>query len=159
MAFKVQTERELAFIVIFESLFHKEDGPDDLFGDILEGADPDGIYSNVLSGIRDGDLDYARAALAGVIANDEKIRGIITSHAKGWKYDRISRVSLAVLKLAIWEILFSDAVHPGTAINEAVELAKIYDDDKAPAFVNGILGSVVREDLPGGSDASSDEKQ
>ncbi|MBQ9544910.1 MAG: transcription antitermination factor NusB [Clostridia bacterium] len=144
--FRVRPERELAFIVIFESLFR---GPDDtaaLFDSIMESDDADGIYSDIVSGQEKLDLDYVRSALFGVRDNSEEIKKLIAAHAKGWKFERMSKVSLAVLELALWEIRFSGgAVHPGTAINEAVELAKIYDDDKAPGFVNGILGAVVRE--------------
>lgn len=144
--FRVRPERELAFIVIFEALFRDGDDTDALFDSIMEGADADGIYENVVSGAGKLDLGYVRSALSGVRDNSEKIKQLIAAHSKGWKFERMSKVSLAVLELALWEIRFSDgSVHPGTAINEAVELAKIYDDDKAPGFVNGILGAVVRE--------------
>ena len=143
--FRVRPERELAFIVIFESLFRDAGDTAALFDAIMEGADADGIYENVVSGAGKLDLDYVRSALFGVRDNSEKIKQLITANSKGWKVGRISKVSLAVLELALWEICFARDVHPGTAINEAVELAKIYDDDKAPGFVNGILGTVVRE--------------
>ena len=67
----------------------------------------------------------------------------IEEHAKGWKLERISRMSLSVLRLCTYELMFTDVPKP-VALNEAVELAKRYDTDEAPAFINGVLNSVAR---------------
>ncbi len=69
----------------------------------------------------------------------------IDTHSHKWSRERISRVSLAVLRLAIYEMLFEDSVPVSVAINEAVELAKRYGGEEDSSFVNGILGSISRE--------------
>lgn len=72
---------------------------------------------------------------------DEKI----AEYAKGWKLNRIGKAELAILRLAVYEALYDEEVPVGVAVNEAVELAKEYGGDNAPAFVNGILGKIVNE--------------
>lgn len=70
---------------------------------------------------------------------DERINAV----AEGWKAGRMGKVELTILRLALFEILFDDAVPQGVAINEAVELAKKFGGDDSPAFVNGILGKLA----------------
>ena len=62
----------------------------------------------------------------------------------GWKKERIGKVELTILRLAVYEALFDDDVPTNVAINEAVELAKTYGGDDSPSFVNGILGKLVK---------------
>ena len=68
------------------------------------------------------------------------IDGQIEANSKGWKLDRIAKAELAILRLAVFEAKYDDTIPVGVAVNEAVELAKAYGGDNAPAFVNGILG-------------------
>ena len=70
---------------------------------------------------------------------------VIEKHAVGWKKERMSGVSLAIMRLAVYEILFADDIPDAVSINEAVELAKTYDDDAAASFINGILNAVLNE--------------
>lgn len=72
---------------------------------------------------------------------DEKIAG----NARGWKLNRIAKAELAILRLAVFEALYDENVPVGVAINEAVELAKMYGEDNGYVFVNGILGKIVNE--------------
>ena len=65
--------------------------------------------------------------------------------AKGWKTNRFASCDLAVLRLAVFEMLYDETIPRGVAINEAVELAKQYGGDESPSFVNGILGEIARE--------------
>lgn len=74
-----------------------------------------------------------------------EINSKIEQSSKGWKLDRIAKAELAILRLAVYEAVYDDSVPVGVAVNEAVELAKAYGDDNAPAFVNGILGKIVNE--------------
>lgn len=69
----------------------------------------------------------------------------IDAHSHKWSRDRISRVALAVMRLAIYEMLYDDDTPVSVAINEAVELAKRYGGDEDSSFVNGILGTISRE--------------
>ena len=72
-----------------------------------------------------------------------EIDEIITNKNKKWKKERISKVDIAILRLAIYEIYFSQEVPNSVAINEAVELAKEFGTEQSPAFINGILGNIV----------------
>ena len=85
--------------------------------------------------------DFAASLFCGTVENKESIDQKIAENAKGWKTERIAKMSLAILRLCVYELMYTDVPHP-IAINEAVELAKIYDADKAKSFINGILNSV-----------------
>ena len=88
---------------------------------------------------------YITSVVCGAFEKKEEIDEQITASLKGWTLDRISRISYAAIKLALYEISYCDDVPPSVAINEAVELAKIYDSEEAANFVNGILGAIVKE--------------
>ena len=70
---------------------------------------------------------------------------MISKKAKKWATGRMSKVDLAILRLAIYEICFSEEIPTSVAINEAIELAKKFSSDEAPSFINGILGSIAAE--------------
>ncbi len=89
--------------------------------------------------------DYLDLVCAGVVANTEKLDEIIEKYLKGWKMKRVSKVSLSILRLAVYEIAFVETIPVNVSVNEAVELAKLYDDDAASSFINGVLGAYVRE--------------
>ena len=92
----------------------------------------------------DAQLDYIRRLITLIGENRETIDGYISRYAKGWKIERISRTALAVLRCALCEILYMDDIPDAAAINEAVELAKGYDEPDTVAFVNGVLGGFMR---------------
>ena len=94
-------------------------------------------------------LDYIRRLITLIGENRETIDGYISRYAKGWKIERISRTALAVLRCALCEILFMDDIPDAAAINEAVELAKGYDEPDTVAFVNGVLGGFMRGEKSG----------
>ena len=88
---------------------------------------------------------YIRNVILGIDKNEEQILENIEKNLKeDWKLNRISKMDLSILKLAIYEIKFSEVPYK-VAINEAVELAKKYGEDKSKNFVNGILASVVKD--------------
>ncbi len=74
-----------------------------------------------------------------------EIDDMISKNLKGWAKERISKIDLAILRLAIYEICFSQEIPPGVAVNEAVELAKEFSTEEAPAFINGVLGSIIKK--------------
>ena len=91
-----------------------------------------------------GVCGYAQAAVMGIEAKKEEIDADIARFLKkGWTLSRISRTSLAVLRLAVYEIKYLDSIPEGVSVNEAVELAKKYTIDES-GFVNGILGAFIR---------------
>ena len=89
--------------------------------------------------------EYIRRLVKGVDEHAAELDGYIEKYAKGWKTERISRVSRSVLRLAIFEMLYLEDVPAGVSINEAVELCKKFDEESARPFVNGILNSVKEE--------------
>lgn len=86
---------------------------------------------------------FIRDSFCGAVKNSDEIDEIISRHAVGWKIKRMSKVTLSVLRLAVYELKYTDTP-PKAVINEAVEIAKEYDDEKAAPFVNGILNKVAR---------------
>ena len=93
-------------------------------------------------------LDYIKTCVYGVIEKKEELEEAISENlSKGWKIERISKVALCVMKLAIFEIKYVDDVPHKVAINEAVEMEKKYDDPDNSAFVNGVLGGFLKDYL------------
>lgn len=90
-------------------------------------------------------ISYIKDAVLGIDKNKTEIDSKIEKNLKQeWKMERISKIDLAILRLAIYEILYKEIPFK-VAINEAVELAKKYGEDNSKKFVNGILASVVKE--------------
>jgi N utilization substance protein B len=85
---------------------------------------------------------FARQLTGGVLENKEEIDGYIKRFATAWPLEQISLVDRNILRLAIFEILLDNSVPIKVAINEAVELAKLFGSENSPRFVNGVLGSV-----------------
>lgn len=91
-------------------------------------------------------LAYIRTVIEGVGRHGYELDRDIERYAVGWKFGRIPRVATAIMRVAMFEILYLPEVPNGAAINEAVEIAKHYEDDKVVSFINGILGSFVRSE-------------
>lgn len=133
IAEKRRKSREQAFIVLFEKSFNE----DMSFSEIVNIA----IESEVI--VAD---DFMNDILAATANNLESIDSEIEKNLKGWSKSRISKVSLALLRLAITEIRFMDDIPVGVSINESVEICKIYGSDEDKSFINGVLGSVARSE-------------
>lgn len=106
----------------------------------LEDA-PDALETETLD---QDNLYYIDQVLAGFHENSNKIDEIITNNSRAWKFERIAKVDLAILRLALYEILYLDEIPEKVTINEAVELAKKYSAEKSYQFVNGLLGGYLR---------------
>ena len=89
-------------------------------------------------------LQYIDTVVAGVANREEYLNQQIQQYSIGWNVSRISRLTRAVLQLALYEIQYVEDVPAGVAVSEAVRLAKKYDGDDTGSFVNGILGSFAR---------------
>ena len=89
--------------------------------------------------------EYIKKVYFGVCENLEKIDEVISRNAKGWKVSRLSKVSRSILRLCVYEMLFADEIPLRVSINEGIELAKLYEDEKARPFINGVLNSVKNE--------------
>ena len=92
----------------------------------------------------DRQMEYITRLVTLIDEHRDEIDKEIRTYAKGWKLERISKTALAVLRCALCEILYMDDIPDSAAINEAVELAKGYDEPDTVAFVNGVLGGFMR---------------
>ena len=124
-------KREQAFLLCFESLF--------------SDADIDELADNA-GDARDEFLsDYAIDCVKGIKEHQEKIDEKISTNLKaGWKINRISKVSLAIMRVAVFEMLYLEDIPVSVSINEAVELSKKYTVEDDTAFINGVLGAVAK---------------
>lgn len=122
--------REIAFALLFEWSFHGEN-----VDEMIENA---GLA-------REAVVDsFARELTEKTIANREEIDGLIEQYSQGWKLGRISRVTLATLRLSFCELTRFGDIPVGATINEAVELVKKYGTEDEAAYLNGILGTFER---------------
>lgn len=87
-------------------------------------------------------LPYARQIITGLCAHLRHIDDLLTTHAKNWRLERMTIVDRNVLRIAAWEMLYSEDVPAQVAINEALEIAKRYSTRDAVAFINGILDAL-----------------
>ena len=124
--------RDQAFVLIFEKGINNES-----IEDILEAA------KECRNFLEDED-GYTLKVFTGVFERQEEIDAIISKNLTGWTINRISKISLAVLRLAIFEIMYMDEIPDAVSVDEAVELCKTYSTQEDAAFVNGVLGTVVR---------------
>ncbi len=129
--------RETVFTLLYETEFHPEKHYEDVYNFALETRD---IKEN----------DYIKDVFFGTCENMEKIDKIIEQAAVDWRIERMSKVTLSIIRLCVYELLYSLDVPTNVALNEAVELAKTYDIATAPAFVNGIVNRAAKiiEELP-----------
>lgn len=85
---------------------------------------------------------FGESLILGAIENISSIDEAISKHANNWKFDRIAKVDLAVLRLALYELLFRDDIPPIVSINEAIDLGKTFSNLESKRFINGILDQV-----------------
>lgn len=126
-------EREQAFILLFEKSFNDETDLSELYELALE--------NEIVS-----ESEFVKKLAFSAWENLDSVDAVIEKYAKGWKINRISKVALAVLRMAIGEMLYFDDIPVGVSINEAVELCKKYAAKDDASFVNGLLGSVSKEE-------------
>lgn len=91
--------------------------------------------------------EYIRRLVKGVAEHGAELDGYIARYAKGWNFARIPLVASAIMRVAMYEILYMQDIPNGAAINEAVEIAKKYETPETVKFINGILGSFAREEI------------
>ena len=141
------TARAAAMQMIFEKISGGQGGEDTLkmvYDELREDGLP-GVSVISRKEPDEEDREYITAALEGVLAHREEIDEMIEKTAKGWSIDRMSLVDLTILRLAVWEIQYADDVPGSVSIAEAMELTERFSDPEDKSFVNGILGTVLRE--------------
>lgn len=92
--------------------------------------------------------EYIRRLVSGVAEHGAELDAYIAKYAVGWQFARIPLVSSAIMRVAMYEILYMPDIPNNASINEAVEIAKKYETPETVKFINGILGSFVRKELP-----------
>lgn len=90
------------------------------------------------------DFTYINKVVFGVHTNLEAIDKEIEKNLDKWKIDRVSKVNLSILRVAIFEMKYDDEVPKKVAINEAIEIAKVYSDEKSVSFINGVLDNILK---------------
>ena len=148
-------EREYIFQTIFRIEFNADTEMDeqvDLYmydvaadmGYVTENADDSADDGFDLEGIcgEHSDISFIRTVSKDIVSKQEMIDNVIRKYCEGWSVEHMGKAELAILRLAIYEMKYADDVPYGVAINEAVNLAKSYGDDKAPSFINGVLAKI-----------------
>ncbi len=93
-------------------------------------------------------FSYARTIVQGIVDHHDEIDDLLETYSQGWSLDRMPHLDRAILRVAVWEILFNPEVPDGVAVNEAVELAKELSTDDSGAFVNGLLSRISSTNKP-----------
>ena len=143
------TAREIAIHLSYELSF-TDKTVDELLGERLTAdtfatlAEEDAIYAEAPNAKQ---AEYIRRLVKGVEEHAAELDGYIAKYAKGWSFARIPLVASAIMRVAMYEMLYMADIPAGVAINEAVEIAKNYESPEVVKFINGILGSFVRGEL------------
>ena len=144
------TAREIAIHLSYELSFTSKQ-IDELLDERLTKeafaalGEEDSLYQEVPNAKQ---AEYIRRLVKGVDEHAAELDGYIEKYAKGWKFSRIPLVASAIMRVAMYEILYMQDIPNGAAINEAVEIAKRYETPETVKFINGILGSFVRQEIP-----------
>ena len=89
---------------------------------------------------------YIRTLIVGISLHQGELDGYIEKYARGWKFARIPMMAVAIMRVALYEILYREDIPNRVAINEAIEIAKRYETDEVAGFINGILGSFLKDE-------------
>ncbi|WP_058485266.1 transcription antitermination factor NusB [Defluviitalea phaphyphila] len=122
---------------IFTLLFQKE------FARSSEEQERIDLYFEQHPNIKEEDKEFIINEFKNITQKLSEIDDLLSQYSIGWKIERMSRVDLSIFRVAIYEMYYDEDVPKSVAINEAVELAKKYSSDEAPAFINGVLGKIA----------------
>lgn len=120
--------RDALFVLLYEMSFN---APEELEETILKAKET-----------REIEDAYIMQSVHGIYEHLDEIDQKIVAHAHGWSFERLSRTTLAIMRISVYEMHYADIPYT-ISINEAVELAKKYDHDQAPTFINGILNAIA----------------
>jgi len=132
---------ELSFIDLPVEAFLDERLSEDSFEALAQEYDLYSVKPNAKQ------VQYVRRLVSGVAEHAAELDTYIEKYAQGWRFERISLVASAIMRVAMYEILYMPEIPNGVAINEAVEIAKKYESPEVVRFMNGILGSFLREEV------------
>lgn len=131
-------------------MLNRRDSREAVLGLIYENEyglyeDKTALYENAVAARGIEENEYIRTLYFGILEKSGELDAYIEKYAKGRKLSRISKVAKSIMRISIYEMLYIEDIPANVSINEAVELAKRYDDEKTKAFVNGILNAVKEE--------------
>ncbi len=130
--------REAAFKVTFETFFQQGEEVEKLAKMLYMNEEQDEITPE--------DDKYIQEITSGVVEKKDELDEQIKKHLKeGWTMERLSKVDISILRLAIYEIIYRDDIPYKVSANEAVELAKTFSEEASPAFINGILAEIINK--------------
>ncbi|MFD2045965.1 transcription antitermination factor NusB [Ornithinibacillus salinisoli] len=124
---KRHAAREKAFQILFQLDINITD-PNEITSQLLDAEEQD---------------DFLQALVEGVVSHKDEIDQTISNHLENWTIQRLASVERTVLRIATYEILYVEDVPTNVSINEAIELAHLYGDDKSGKFVNGVLSKII----------------
>ena len=130
-------DRSLAREIAMKMLYAASLGGEESMSEVLEQSE----QADTLS---DSDKTFLENLTYGVRARQPELDEIVAQYAQGWALNRLAKVDLTILRMAVYEMLYMPEIPVGATVNEAVELAKRFGEEKSPGFINGILGSVAR---------------
>lgn len=125
--------REQVFLMLFRVEFHNAE----------EVEEQIALYKEQLEDCTEKEADYIVNKFKNIVIKLEEIDKAIGEASKGWKVSRMAKVDLTLIRLAVYEMRYEEAIPVKVAINEAIELAKQYGSDDSPAFVNGVLAKLA----------------
>jgi len=114
----------------------------------LRSSDPLAVLRDRIADGNPPVPEHAVRLVEGAVEQQARIDELIEEHAAGWSLDRLPDVDRAILRMAVYELLWVDDVPDAVVIDEAVELAKTLSTDDSPSYVNGVLGGIVRAEIP-----------
>ncbi|MBP2031476.1 N utilization substance protein B [Clostridium algifaecis] len=135
--------RELAMKLLFQMTINKEDSSK-VIENLKENQETESNKKEDTN-LKDIDMDYLVRVLKGVEVNRDLIDSKIQNYLKKWKIDRLSKIDITILRICSYEFLYEEDIPKNVSINEAVELAKVYGEDKSANFINGVLGSMIKD--------------
>ncbi len=148
--------RELAMKLLFQMTINKEDFKE-VIANLKENIELDNQEVEITGfqthneldpesiDLKDVDMEYVVRVLKGVQENRERIDNEIENYLIKWKLNRISKIDITILRVCTYEFLYEEGIPKNVSINEAIELGKRYSADKSAAFINGVLGSMIKE--------------
>lgn len=119
-------------------LFHKE------FYEMEEMKEQCELYIEKLEPLSEKDKDYVCGKVFNIMDKLSEIDADIEEATEGWNLSRMGKVELSIIRLAYYEMCYDESVPVQVAINEAVEIGKIYGGDNSPSFINGVLGKLAK---------------
>jgi len=128
-----KTAREVAMKLVFSHML----GGEDTYEAVLDKSGIEELPTKE-------DCSYANSVFSGVEEHLEEIDALISELAIGWSIERMPRVDLSILRIAVYEMLYIKNIPASVSINEAVELAKVFGGDRSSAYINGMLGTLSK---------------